>query len=109
MAQFTPANYSQSRQPDKVAKTASRTLAFKRIVHRHLTPCEMVDLVEGRTGNEHAAHLQRCDGCRATIADLRLTLLAVRDAGVPELPAQFWEAFSIRLQTAIDADKQTGE
>ncbi|PYR93510.1 MAG: hypothetical protein DMF84_08880 [Acidobacteria bacterium] len=68
---------------------------------RHLSPSEFVDLADGALDAARAAHLERCDACRAQAHALRMMM---RDAGTdapPEPSPLFWDHFQQGVQRAI--------
>jgi hypothetical protein len=70
----------------------------------HLKPEEFVDLAEGTRALSSAPHLAGCAGCRQRLAELRASMLAVRDTDVPEPVPVFWKHFSNRVGEAIAAE-----
>jgi hypothetical protein len=80
---------------------------------RHLTPEQLVDLAEDSAADPSrpapsSPHLQSCDTCRATLAELRRTLLAAREVDVPEPSPLFWEHLSARVRDAVEAERAGG-
>lgn len=71
---------------------------------RHLSPEEVVDLLEGTLDPARAAHLDGCPRCRDRCRELRPTWTLLRSLEVPEPPSAFWEAWSARVRAAIDAE-----
>ena len=71
----------------------------------HLSPSEFVDLADGTLPAERAAHVDRCDGCRAQ-ADAVRDALRLADAPVPEPSPLFWDHFSARVREAVAAAPQ---
>jgi hypothetical protein len=70
----------------------------------HLTPSEFVDLADGTLDAARAAHIDRCETCRAQAHALRTV---IQDAGmdvVPEPAPLFWDRFQQRVQRAIDEE-----
>lgn len=70
----------------------------------HLTPDELVDLVEGALAADRAAHVETCAACRRQADDVRAVLAAAAEDDVPEPSPLFWEQFSARVRRAIDAE-----
>jgi len=71
----------------------------------HLSPSELVDLVEGTLDAARAAHAQRCEACRVSAEELRRTLeLGTTHADVPEPSPLFWEHLSARVRDAVAAE-----
>ena len=70
----------------------------------HLSASEFVDLVDGTLAPERAAHVDRCETCRAQAAAVRDALGLTGSSGsVPEPSPMFWDQFSARVRAAIDA------
>jgi hypothetical protein len=68
----------------------------------HLSPSELVDLVEGTLDTARASHAERCESCARSSAELRRTVQnAAEAADVPEPSPLFWEHFSTRVREAI--------
>jgi hypothetical protein len=67
----------------------------------HLTPVELVDLVEGTTNDAEVGHLATCGSCRQQLADLRATMTIAANVEVPEAPPFFWKQFSARVREAV--------
>jgi hypothetical protein len=70
----------------------------------HLTPVELVDLVEGATKEADVPHLAACDSCRRQLGDLRATMTMAADVEVPEPPPFFWNQFSARVREAVESE-----
>ena len=68
---------------------------------RHLSPDELVDLVEGTSPESLARHLESCDACRRQLADMRAMLSAAAEIDVPEPSPLFWDHFSERVRQAV--------
>lgn len=73
---------------------------------RHLTPSEIVDLLEGGGIGGRRDHLADCKRCRAALEDARAALDAVADDPVPEPSPLFWTHAASRVRRAIDADSR---
>jgi hypothetical protein len=71
---------------------------------KHLTPDELVDLVEGTLAAGRAAHVEQCADCRRLADQARSALAAAAEDGVPEPSPLFWEHFSARVRRAIEAE-----
>jgi len=69
----------------------------------HLQDEALLDAVEHAGSDEARGHLRACPECASRVADLRRTLEAVRDAGVPEPPPAYWN--TLRREIA----RQVGE
>lgn len=79
----------------------------------HLTPGELIDALEGdgaftRRSLGEAGHLGTCEQCRRELAELARVLAEARQVNVPEPSPFFWQHFSERVRTAIDADAAPG-
>jgi len=76
----------------------------------HLTPSEIIDLVEGTLDVSRAAHADRCGRCREAAADVRLMLEITApqaDPGendVPEPSPLFWDQLSARVRSAVSQE-----
>ena len=76
----------------------------------HLSPEELIDLVEGRErllDAGRAAHLEACQSCRHQVQELRGVMLEVSDVTVPEPSPLFWEHSSKRLSEAVEVDARS--
>lgn len=74
---------------------------------QHLSPEELIDLVEdreGRLGAGRASHFKSCESCRQQVQELREVMLEASDLNVPEPSPLFWEHASHRLAEAIATD-----
>ena len=77
---------------------------------QHLSPEELIDLVEDRErllGAGRAAHLKSCQSCRQQVEELRGVMLEASDVTVPEPSPLFWEHSSKRLSEAVEADARS--
>ena len=74
-------------------------------MNRHLTPEELVDLIEGRLEPTRAAHADTCDGCRLEAAELREAVAESQGLDVPEPSPLFWEHQSQRITAALAAER----
>ena len=74
---------------------------------RHLSPDELVDLVEGLAPGgprDNLAHLASCERCRDQLADLRAARAMAAEREVVEVPEPsplFWDHFSARVREAV--------
>jgi hypothetical protein len=75
---------------------------------RHLTSEHLVDLAEGARTELSMPHLQSCEACRTKLAELRATLSAAEEVGVPEPSPLFWDHFSARVHDAVEAERAHG-
>lgn len=71
----------------------------------HLSPDELVDLIEGTLAGDRAAHVRSCEPCRRQADDLRATLAEARGVSAPEPSPLFWEHFSTRVREAVAAEQ----
>ena len=77
---------------------------------QHLSPEELLDLVEDRArllGAGRAAHLESCQSCRQQVQELRGVILEASDLPVPEPSPLFWEHSSKRLFEAVAVDARS--
>ena len=77
---------------------------------QHLSPEELIDLVEDRArllGAGRAAHLESCQSCRQQVQELRGVILEASDLPVPEPSPLFWEHSSKRLFEAVAVDARS--
>ena len=72
----------------------------------HLSPEELIDLVEGARAEADAPHLQSCEACRHQVAALRSAMSAVADADLPEPSPLFWDHLSQRVREAVAAEER---
>ena len=70
----------------------------------HLTADELIDAMEGLLEAGRQAHLDACEQCRHQLADLSSVLREARAVDMPEPSPIFWQHFSQRVRTAIDAE-----
>jgi hypothetical protein len=75
----------------------------------HLTPGEMLDLVdgsppEGSGGDSAAQHLASCAECRQEIEEARRILSAIATSEIAEPPPLFWDHLSEQVRARIDAE-----
>lgn len=70
----------------------------------HLSASEFVDFAEGTLAPQRAAHVERCEACRAQAAAVKNALDVTHGAApVPEPSPLFWDHLSARIGEAIDA------
>lgn len=67
----------------------------------HLTPDELIDVLEDALTPARRAHLDTCDHCQREAAELRAVLGDARASHVPDPSPLFWEHLSARVQAAI--------
>jgi hypothetical protein len=75
---------------------------------RHLTSEQLIDLAEGVRPTSSTPHLQSCEICRNSLAELRATLSAAASVDVPEPSPFFWDHFSARVHDAVEAERAAG-
>jgi hypothetical protein len=72
---------------------------------RHLTPDELVDILEsGAVAETLQAHVDVCETCRAQIEEISTVLSEARKAVVPEPSPLYWERLSDRVRLAVAAE-----
>jgi len=71
----------------------------------HLSPEELIDLVEGARAEADTPHLRSCEACRHQVAALRSAMSAVADADLPEPSPLFWDHLSQRVREAVAAEE----
>jgi hypothetical protein len=67
----------------------------------HLTPAEMIDLLEGTLPEARRAHASECARCRDEATQTAVTFATVRAAEIPEPSPLYWDHFSLRVHNAI--------
>jgi hypothetical protein len=67
----------------------------------HLTPSDLIDLLDGTLPPQRAPHLDACAVCRKQVEDLRRTLDDVAEVQAPEPSPLFWSHFSGNVRRAI--------
>ena len=75
---------------------------------RHLTPAQLVDLIEGVLPAERAAHVGACARCRQQADELRAVMCEAREVDVPEPSPLFWDHLSQRVRDACGAEPEVG-
>lgn len=70
----------------------------------HLTPDELVDLVDGSLSRERAAHADTCDACRREAIAMQQLVAEVRGVEIPEPSPLFWKHFSARVHARAAAE-----
>lgn len=75
---------------------------------KHLSPAELVDLLDEVLDSERAVHVDRCEACAASARELRATMRsAALDGEVPEPSPLFWDHLSTRVRDAVAAEADT--
>ena len=73
---------------------------------RHLTPTQILDLVEHMPPTEaERAHVVSCVECRASATQLASALNSARQVEVPEPSPLFWDRLSDRVREAVAAEQ----
>lgn len=70
----------------------------------HLTSDELVDALDGALTPSRQTHLDACQPCQQQLAGLEAVLAEATAVPVPEPSPLYWEHFSARVRTAIDAE-----
>jgi hypothetical protein len=70
----------------------------------HLTPTEIVDVLDGALPESRRAHLADCPSCRAQVDAFAALVDDAPPLPVPEPSPLFWEHFSARVRDAIAAE-----
>jgi hypothetical protein len=76
----------------------------------HLTPEELIDLVEGTEAGDPidrsvlTGHLASCAECRRQFEDMRVMLAAAAETPVEEPSPLFWDHLSARVREAVAAE-----
>ena len=70
----------------------------------HLTPEQLIDIVEGVAPESSAPHLAACEACRRQLVDLRAMLAQASGVDAPEPSPLFWHHFSARVREAAAAE-----
>lgn len=68
---------------------------------RHLSPSEIVDLVEDTLSPARAAHVDACVACRDEVEKIRATLRRVAAVDAPDPSPLFWEHFQARVREGV--------
>jgi hypothetical protein len=69
---------------------------------RHLTPDELVDILEsGAIAETVRSHVAGCETCRARIDEISAVLTEARNVVVPEPSPLYWERLSDRVRLAV--------
>jgi hypothetical protein len=72
----------------------------------HLTPDEIIDIVEGARTERDAPHLLACEICRHDVDALRGAMSAAADVPVPEPSPLFWSHLTDRIRAATAAESK---
>lgn len=71
----------------------------------HLTPAEMIDLLEGALPESRRAHASECARCRNEAAEAALAYEAARGVEIPEPSPLYWDHFGRRVHDAVRQEK----
>ena len=71
----------------------------------HLTPDELIDLVEERLTGTRAEHAEACERCRTEADALRALITDSRRVRVPEPSPLFWQHQARRIVARIKGDE----
>jgi len=74
----------------------------------HLSPAELMDVVEGIASREALAHANTCEWCHRSVKDAEAGAEVVRRPAVPEPSPLFWAHLSRRIQVAAAEDGRAG-
>jgi hypothetical protein len=74
----------------------------------HLSPEQLVDLVEGAAPANQVAHAAVCEACRTQADALREVLRQAASDAVPEPSPLFWEHMAARVGTAVRREPAPG-
>ena len=69
----------------------------------HLSGGEFVDFLDGTLPASRLAHVRACSACHGQAEAARLALAEAAADSAPDPSPLFWEHFSARVRTAIDA------
>jgi hypothetical protein len=69
----------------------------------HLSDIELVDFIDEDLPPGRAAHVDRCESCRARVASLRETISRTSEVDIPEPSPLFWEHFGARVRESVNA------
>ena len=77
---------------------------------KHLSPSELVEFAEGTLASRRAQHVDACETCRASAADLldAMRRASVDAAEVPEPSPLFWGHLSARVRDGIARERVGG-
>jgi hypothetical protein len=70
----------------------------------HLTADQLIDALEEPLSTDARDHLEACPTCRAQLASLTVVLTSAHDLDVPEPSPLFWQHFSARVRSAVEAE-----
>jgi hypothetical protein len=70
----------------------------------HLTPDQLVDVLDETASVDVRRHLDACSSCRARLDELTIALKSTQGLHVPEPSPLFWEHFSARVRSAVEAE-----
>jgi hypothetical protein len=73
-------------------------------MRRHIAEDEWIDLAAGAGEPEPRRHVEECEACRRTLAEVRAGWDLSREADVPEPSALYWESFRRGVEQRIAAE-----
>ena len=73
---------------------------------RHLSEQEIVDALDGVVSAPLRAHLDECAACRTQVDELGGIVKDAQMVSLPEPSPLFWDHFSARVRTAVEAERQ---
>ncbi len=71
----------------------------------HLTPDQLIDLVDGNGGDAVRRHVESCAACRRDFDEVVATLAVVGDDPADDPSPLFWEHLPGRVARAIDSER----
>ena len=73
---------------------------------KHLSPADVMDMVDGTGDQRQSRHAASCPACRRLVDQAQASLALARSDESPEPSPLFWEQFSARVGRAIRQDPQ---
>jgi hypothetical protein len=70
----------------------------------HLSPAEFVEAAERTLPPPRAGHLERCERCRTSMADVRAALDAAQAVDVPEPSPLYWQHLSANVRDRVASE-----
>jgi anti-sigma-K factor RskA len=68
---------------------------------KHLSPADVVDIVDGCAREQAALHAESCDRCRGLVDQARQAIRRAAPDQIPEPSPLFWEQFSDRVSESV--------
>lgn len=72
----------------------------------HVSPEALMDLAEGRGGDDERRHLEACSECRSQAEELRESLRALARVEVPEPSPLYWQAFRRQVGGRLESEER---